>query len=429
MYLDILKSDKISSLATGADRPRASYTECLESIISLREEELRADSELMAVEFRNYHLGLEAEDPSFWSKIQTVVRKLMELLKTVASKITAYIQTVPGRIHNFVMRVSNWAAKIGLESKLKNLVQTQDRRKADPEKSKEFMAMEFGPMNFDEIILGVNTTEKVEQAQADKTPGTMKKKLIEVCTGITSALLGKFWPRFNKSAKEVLAARREIARTAGADAASQSGTATVEKANSMANAKVFTLKEFAEEDKNFREMLDLIDNANDAINSTKKGLQVPTLDGIWNMLKTVTNGNIEKQSSAVISAIDRAKRQVDAVGRAFSAGFNAAYAAKDSEKVYAIREFLTQCRILYTTYIKMIVRVDSAAQHCTSNVIKYVKAAMACYQNTQGDQNAEKVGTPETTEQKNNAANNNQGQPAQQQTSDNVQDFSHIFDF
>ena len=427
MYLDILKSDKISSLATGADRPRASYTECLESIISLREEELRADSELMAAEFRNYHLGLEAEDPSFWSKIQTVVRKLMELLKTVAAKITTYIQTVPGRIHNFVMRVSNWAAKVGLESKLKNLVQTQDRRKADPEKSKEFTAMEFGPMNFDEIILGENTAEKVEKAQADATPGKLKKKLIEVCNGITSTLLGKFWPRFNKSTKEVLAARREVARSAGADAAAQSGSATVEKANGMATAKVFTLKEFAEEDTTFGELMNLIDQANEAINSTKSGLQVPTLDTIWNMLKTVTNGNIEKQSSAVISAIDRAKRQVDAVGRTLSAGFNAAYAAKDSAKVYAIREFLTQCRILYTTYIKMIVRIDSAAQHCTSNVIKYVKAAMACYDNNQGDQNAEQVGTPQSTEEKNNAANN--GQAAQQQTSDNVQDFSHIFDF
>ena len=436
MYIDILNPSKVSSMATNAER--ASYVECLQSIISLREEEFKADCTLLTIEFRNYHLGLEAAgDATFWSKVQTVVRKLMELLKAVASKITAYIQTVPGRIHNFVLRVSNWAAKLGLESKLKNQVETQNRRTIDPERAEAFKKIEFGPMNFDEILCGTNTANETQQAEANRMPGK-GRKLIDGFLAIVSTIGQGFWGRFSETVKKKLAARTEVrvenAKTAGADTAARSGTATETLVNSHASAdKIYTIKEFTEEDEKFRELLNLLEDAARAIGATKTFNDVPNLNTAWNMFRTVTNGNIERQANSVIQAIDRSKRLVDAMGRTLSAAFNQAYAAKDSEKVSAIREAMADCRYLYTLYIKMIVRVDTAAQRCTSNVISFVKEVMNCYKFDSAKAEEARVGTPKDSEERAKDANaaaaaNNQG-AQNNPTSDNVQDFSHIFDF
>ena len=431
MYLDILKSEKISSLATGADRPKVSYTECLESIISLREAEFRADSELLTKEFSNYHLGLEAEDSSFWAKIQTIVRKLMELLKTVAAKITAYIQTVPGRIHNFVLRVSNWAAKIGLESKLKNAVQNKNSRTVDPEKEKAFAQIEFGPMNFDEILCGANTAAETQNAEQNAKPSGAKVAFIKVCAALTTLLSG-FTKKYGDSVKAAMAKANNASKTAGADTAAASGQAATKLADSHAEVgKVYTLKQFLEEDDKFREGMQQIDDAARAMGETKKWQNgVPDLNTAWNMLKTVTNGNIERQANSIIQSVDRGKRGIDAYGRLLTAEFNKAYAAKDSEKVHQIREALSTSREVYTTYIKIIVRIDTAAQRCTSNVIKFVKEVMACYKLDQAkvDAGAEKETVPESSaEQAEKQSQNQENQ--NQQTSDNVQDFSHIFDF
>jgi hypothetical protein len=434
MYLDNIPS-KVLSLATGSDFKSATYAECLESIISLREAETNADSELLAIEFRNYHLGMEAEDASFWSKIQAVIRKLMEILKAVASKITAYIQTVPGRIHNFVLRVSNWAAKVGLESKLKNMTETQGRQTLDPEKEKAFKEIEFGPMNFDEILCGANTVQETQDAQNKKAVGGAKTLFMKLITAITNALGTGFRERFDKSVRASLAAkagqvtgaRHEAGKAAGAQAAAASG----QKTESLANAKteegkIYTVEDFMNEDQQFRENMEKLEDAARAIGETKKYSTVPDLNTAWNMLKTVTNGNIEKQANAVISAIDRSKRGIDTTGRLLSSGFNGAYAAKDSGKVQAIRTAMSECRKVYTIYIKMIVRVDTAAQRCTSNVIRLVKEVMDCYKLNPEAANAprEQVPPDANAQQNNEAPANNT-----QQTSDNVQDFSHIFDF
>jgi len=428
MYLDVLSSEKVSSLASGASLPKATYAECLESIVAMREAEFAADRELLSIEFKNYHLGLEAEDATFWSKVQTTVRKLMEILKAVASKITAYIQTVPGRIHNFVLGVSNWFAKVGLENKAKMLMERQNRKMVNEAKEKDFISTEFGPMNFDEILLNINTAEEADAAVKAAQPG-VGKKMIFVFTSFITSISTHFWSKFKASYEAKLREAHEQARTAGADTTNQSGTATLEKANGIASGKLVTLKDWAESDKTMKEAMELIDDAARAINAGHKYNAVPSPDTILGMVKTVTNGNIEKQATGVINAIDRLKRQLDVIGRSVTAAFNRAYAQKDSNMVSDIQSILSECRYQYTLYIKMIVRVDTAAQRCTSNVIKYAKMAMDCYQTNPETSDADKVKEAKVTSTEGEGGGAGAGTPGPTTSDANVQDFSHIFDF
>jgi hypothetical protein len=438
MYLDVLSNEKVTSLASKSSIARATYAECLESIITLREAEFASERELLSIEFKNYHLGLEAEDATFWSKVQTNVRKLLEILKAVASKITAYIQTVPGRIHNFVLSVANWFAKIGLEAKAKKLMELQNRKMVDDVKVKDFLNTEFGPMNFDEILLGKHTAEEAEAAVQAAQPG-VGKKIIIVFTSLISSIGSKFWAKFKASVDAKLREAHEQARVAGANTTQQSGTETLQKAEEIGRTKLFSFKQFQEENKDVQEAMDLIEDAARAINAGYKPKALPSPDTILGMVKTVTNGNIEKQANGIISAVDRLKRQLDVVGRSVTAAFNRAYATKDSAKVSDIQAILSECRFQYTLYIKLIVRIDTATQRCTSNVIKWAKAAIDCYVNDPTKRNEEKVQEAGTAA--NNNANANAGAagnaaagagagaPGAATSDANVQDFSHIFDF
>lgn len=439
MYLDVLSTEKVSSMACKSSIATVTYAECLESIIALREAEFATDQELLKAEFKNYHLGLEAEDASFWSKVQTNVRKLLEILKAVASKITTYIQTVPGRIHNFVLRVGNWFAKIGLETKAKKLMELQNRKMQDDAKVQDFLSTEFGPMNFDEILLGKHTAEEADDAAKAAEPG-VGKKMIFVFTSLLSSISTKFLSKFRASYEAKLREAHEQARVAGANVTQQSGTETLQKAEEIGGTKIFSFKQFMEENKDVQEAMDLIEDAARAINAGYKPKALPTPDTILGMVKTVTNGNIEKQANGVIAAIDRLKRQLDVVGRTTTAAFNRAYATKDSAKVADIRSILAECRFQYTLYIKMIVRVDTATQRCTSNVIKWAKAAIDCYKTDPAKADAEKVkeageagaGAGETGAAGDAGAGAGAAGTgaAGATTSDaNVQDFSHIFDF
>lgn len=428
-------SDYESVITLNKVKP-VSYAEVLETMIETTEIFSEADFNLLRSEFRMYKIGNEGVG-NFFDNIKIFVRKMLEALKNLGSKLISYISTVPGRIGNFVMRVSNWASKIGLEQNIKNMMAKNEQLNIDNAELEAFTHTDFGPLDWTGLMTGDGASDRSGEAQDNQNSQNAsakakeiqgkKVKFIQAMNDFVSTL-PKFIQALANTLKQPIvnrAVNQNNQAQANATAAKQQGAANIETRNDQAvtQTRMSIVEWFANENKNYN-ILNAIENIKDALTVPYFEQQVPPLNTVLARVKLVTNGTIQKDADRIISGIKRAQQQVEAHIKATTAMFDKAIAGQDNEACTNLKVTLSGLRDVYSWLIKSTVRCDSAAQHITSNVIKWAKAAMDCYT---------KRTNPNQTQENPNAQGSNidnNGNPVNNTTtSDSAQDFSHIFDF